>query len=145
MSGVAVGRPHEAARPLPAPIPTCDAQRTSPASSGTPAMSPSHHLLLLPSVRWALRAASGPPGPVSPFASLRAWLPVQAAYARQSLVTIRRTPHGVHDREATRSGPPSLRTDPAVRRIAYRTRLFTAPMAFVVVEQLGSLVLPLRG
>jgi hypothetical protein len=33
----------------------------------------------------------------------RAWFPVQAAYASQSLVTIRHTPHGAEDREATPS------------------------------------------
>ena len=45
-------------RPLPKPIPPCDAKRTAPDSSGTPAMWPPHHLLPSPSVRWALRAAS---------------------------------------------------------------------------------------
>ena len=54
----------------------------------------------------------------------RAWLPVQAAYAGQSLVTIRRTPHGADDRQATQSSPPSPRSDPTVQRQAYRTRLF---------------------
>jgi len=61
-------RPRQAARPLHAPIPTCDAKHTAPGSSRTPATSPPHHLLLSPSVTLALRAASGPPGPVSPFA-----------------------------------------------------------------------------
>jgi len=102
---VAVGRPREAARPLPAPIPTCDAKCTAPASSGTPATSPPHHLLPSPSVRLALRAASGPPGPVSPFAW--AWVSCVGCVCRSVLVTIRHTPHGADDREATRSGPPS--------------------------------------
>ena len=50
---------------------------------------------------------------------------MRAASAGQSRVTIRRTPHGADDREATPSGPPSPRTDPDVRRQAYRPRLFT--------------------
>ena len=124
MYAIAVGRPREAARPLPAPTPTCDTKRTALGSSGTPATSPPHHVLLSPSVRLALRAASSSPCPVSP-SLRRAWFPVQAAYAGQSLVTIRRTPHGAKDREATRSGPPSPLTDHHVRREAYRTSLFT--------------------
>ena len=124
-AAIAVEKPRKATRPLPPPIPARDAWRTAPGSSGTPATPPPHRLLLSPSVRLARRAASGPPGPVNPFASLRAWLPVQAAYAGQSLVTIRRTPCGADDREATPSGPPSPRTDPDVRRQAYRPRLFT--------------------
>ena len=77
--------------------------------------SPPHHELLLPSVGWALRAASGPPCPVSPFTSQGM---VACAGCLCRSVPCHDPAHAsrADDREATRSGPPSPRTDPDVRR-----------------------------